>query len=68
MNANSSRLTGLTNDLWIKWSETKEYWRDMKAREFEQHYLGELRPAVDKTADVIDKLDQLLNKIRKDCE
>jgi hypothetical protein len=68
MNANSSRLAGLTNDLWIKWSETKEYWRDMKAREFEQNYLGELRPAVDKTADVIDKLDQLLNKIRKDCE
>lgn len=68
MNAHAGRLSGLTNELWMKWQQTKELWQDAKSLEFEQNYLGELRPAVDKTVDVIEQLDKLLTKIRKDCE
>lgn len=68
MNANSSRLSGLTSELWAKWQQTKDLWRDKKALEFERDYLGELRPSVDKTVDVMEQLDKLLTKIRKDCE
>lgn len=68
MNANGSRISGLTSELWLKWQETKDLWQDQKALEFEQHYLSELRPSVDKTVDVIEQLDKLLTKIRKDCE
>lgn len=68
MNASGTRISGLTSELWLKWQETKELWQDQKALEFERNYLGELRPSVDKTVDVIEQLDKLLTKIRKDCE
>lgn len=68
MNAHGGRLSGLTSDLWQKWLATRDLWRDAKANEFERTYLAELRPAVDKTLDVMEQLDKLLTKIKKDCE
>jgi len=68
MNANGTRLAGITKDLWLQWQQTKEYWRDAKSQEFEQKYLDELVASVDKATAVIEDLDKLLMKIRKDCE
>ena len=68
MNATGTRLGGLTKDLWGHWQQTKAYWRDTKSEEFERKYLEELRTSVDKTVGVIEQLDKLLAKIRKDCE
>jgi hypothetical protein len=68
MNANATRLSGITKDLWRQWQQTKVYWRDSKAQEFEDKYLAELILSVDKTLGVIEQLDKLLQKIRKDCE
>jgi hypothetical protein len=63
-----SRLVAITKELSLKWDETKNYWRDAKSREFQQQYMAELFANVDKTVTVIEKLDELLNKVRKDCE
>jgi len=52
----------------LRWAETKEYWKDAKSREFEQRYMTELFARVDKTAMVIEKLDELLNRVKSDCE
>jgi hypothetical protein len=68
MNANASRLSGLTKDLWRHWEQTREYWQDAKSQEFEQKFLAELVASVDKTVNVIDQLDKLMTKIRRDCE
>ncbi|MGA2659319.1 MAG: hypothetical protein ABSH34_17585 [Verrucomicrobiota bacterium] len=68
MNANASRLSGITKDLRGQWQQTKAYWRDSKAQEFEEKYLAELFASVDKTVGVIEQLDKLLQKIRSDCE
>lgn len=68
MNANGTRLSGLTKELWVQWQQTKAYWRDVKCQEFEAKYLGELTSSVDKTVGIIEQLDKLLQKIRKDCE
>ena len=68
MNANGTRLAGITKDLWLQWQQTKEYWRDAKSQEFEQKYLDELVASVDKATAVIEDLDKLLMKIRKDSE
>lgn len=68
MSANSARLDGLTKDLWVQWQQTRQYWRDAKADEFERKYMQELAAAVDKTVVVMEELDKLLAKIRKDCE
>jgi hypothetical protein len=68
MNANGTRLAGITKDLWTEWQQTKQYWRDAKSEEFERKFLEELRASVDKTVTVIEQLDKLITKIRKDCE
>ena len=68
MNAGGSRLETLTRELRLQWLQTKEYWDDAKSREFEQKYLQELFAAVDRSVAVMDELDKVVSKIRKDCE
>ena len=62
------RLLGASKELALKWEETKNYWRDEKSAEFEHKYLQELFVSVNKAIGVIDKLDELLKKVRSDCE
>jgi hypothetical protein len=68
MSASGSRLEALTKDLRVQWSRTKEYWTDAKSREFEHKYLEELLASVDRAVLVIDQLDKLILKIKRDCE
>lgn len=68
LNASKSRLASLTKDLSAKWRETREYWRDDRAREFDQRYMDDLLASVTHTLNSIDTLERLLNQIRADCE
>ena len=68
MNANGTRLAGATRELCLQWQQTRNSWRDAKSQEFEAQYLSELVATVDKSVAVIEQLDKLLSKIRKDCE
>jgi hypothetical protein len=63
-----SRLATVTKELYLQWNETKNYWRDEKSVEFERRYLEELFIGIDRTVTVIEKLDELLKKVRSDCE
>ena len=68
MTGSSSRLGALTKALSSQWEQTKDSWRDAKAREFERKYIEEVVTNVDRAVAVIDQLDKLLTKIRTDCE
>ena len=68
LNANKSRLAAATRELALQWERTKNYWRDQKSAEFEKKYLEELFLYSDKAVMVIEKLDELLKKVRSDCE
>ena len=68
MNANGTRISALTRDLWLRWQETKDHWRDLKAAEFENKYMADLLPTVDKTVAAIEQVDKMLTRIKKDCE
>ncbi|SPE52922.1 conserved hypothetical protein [Verrucomicrobia bacterium] len=68
MNANGTRLSGITKDLWNQWQLTKQDWPDAKSQEFERKYLQELISSVDKAVTVIEQLDKVVAKIRSDCE
>jgi len=68
MNSSGSRLSAITKELGRQWQQTKEYWQDRKSQEFERKYLEDLLASVDKTVTVIEQLDKLVMKIRKDCE
>lgn len=62
-----NQLGALMKQLMGQWSETKIHWRDSKAGEFEKRYLAELVDNVNASMVVLDKLDETLGKIRKDC-
>jgi hypothetical protein len=68
MSGSAAKVTALTRDLSNKWQNTKNYWRDAKAQEFERQYIEELLNSVDKAATVMEQLDKLIAKIRHDCE
>lgn len=68
MSPSGTRLAALTKELHIQWHQTKQSWHDEKAREFEQQFLSELFATVDKTVTVIEQIDKLIAKIKKDCE
>ena len=68
MSASGARLEALTKELRAQWFRTKEYWTDAKCAEFEARYLEELFSSVDRAVLVIDQLDKLVAKIKKDCE
>jgi len=68
MKASGSRLAGLTKELRAQWQDTKNYWKDAKSQEFERRYMEELLASVDRAVTVIEQLDKLATKIRKDCE
>ncbi|MFZ1072178.1 MAG: hypothetical protein WAO21_01965 [Verrucomicrobiia bacterium] len=63
-----NRLVSLSKGLATRWGETKNYWKDAKSLEFEQRYMTELFANVDRTVIVLEKLDEILAKVRKDCE
>jgi uncharacterized protein YeaO (DUF488 family) len=68
LSGSKNRLVAITKELSNRWDETKNYWRDAKAQEFEQRYMAELFANVDKTVTVMEKLHELLTKVRNDCE
>ena len=68
LSGNKGRMIGLTRDLLLRWGETKNFWRDAKSEEFERRFIAELDASVGRTALIIDKLDELLKKVRSDCE
>lgn len=68
LNGNKSRLTGLTREISLRWADTKNHWRDARSAEFEQRFMQELLPRVNKATTAIEKLDELFKRIRKDCE
>jgi len=68
MSASGARLEALTKDLRVRWQQTREYWVDAKSLEFEHKYLEELFASVDRAVMVIEQLDKVILKIKKDCE
>ena len=68
LSGSRSRLAAISKELSLRWHETKTHWRDVKCQEFERRYIDELLARVDKTVTVIEKLDQVLAQIKRDCE
>ena len=66
--ASGARLTALTKELLNRWQQTRECWRDAKAREFEDRYLLELDSMVRSATTSIANLEEVIRKVRSDCE
>ena len=68
MSGSKSRLVGLTQEISLQWAETKNYWRDAKSEEFERLFMADLSALVNRTVVVLSHLDELLKKVRSECE
>jgi hypothetical protein len=68
MTAAQNRLTALTRELLAEWANTKQYWRDAKATEFEKRYLAELESAVNIAGANLEPLERVLKQIHEDCD
>ncbi len=68
LSGNKGRLVGLTRDISLEWAETKNYWRDVKSEEFDRRFMAELSVHVGRAVLVLEQMDELLKKVRSDCE
>jgi hypothetical protein len=68
LSGNKGRLVGLTRDISLEWAETKNYWRDVKSEEFDRRFMAELSVHVNRAVLVLEQMDELLKKVRSDCE
>ena len=68
ISANGRALAIATKDLLLRWEETKQFWQDAKASDFEQEYLTQLQIAVDRATPVFEELDKLVTRVRSECE
>lgn len=68
LRGSSANLAQAVKDLSIRWEETGKHWRDVKSQQFEKDYLENLPNVAARAASVIEEIDQILRKIKKDCE
>lgn len=68
MVATRTRLATLTKILANDWHNTKEQWQDKQALHFQKQYIEGLLQNVTSTIEIIEKLDKLISKVKKDCE
>lgn len=68
LDATRARLVGLTRELSARWRETRDLWTDAKRDEFEERFLAPLWAGVDRADTALEQLDELVSKVRKDCE
>jgi hypothetical protein len=55
-------------DLRDKWGDTKEYWDDQVAQDFEKNHIAPLEGLVKRNIVGMDKLAEALGKIRRACD
>ena len=68
LSGNKGRLVGLTRELSLQWSETQTHWHDAKSEEFDRKFMVELSAHVNRAVVVLEQLEELLKKVRSDCE
>lgn len=68
LSASKAKLAKSTKELMLKWQGTNNYWNDRKSAEFEKQYLAALPDSVSAALTIIEEIEKLLNKVRKDCE
>ncbi len=64
----ATNLDEAVRELALHWQNTRNYWRDAKALEFERQYLEKLPQTVMRAKSIMEEMDLVLRKVRQDCE
>lgn len=68
VSTNGKVVLSATRELARKWEQTKHYWSDAKAAEFERAYLADLFSDVERAMPILEELDRLIVNVRSQCE
>ncbi len=66
--ASANAINEATRDLSLEWRHTRNYWRDAKAKNFEEVYLEKLPSLVMQAKNALEELNNVLRKVRTECE
>ncbi len=66
--ASAVKLTKSTKSFLQAWDQAKTSWRDAKQREFEKNYIESLPDDISAAIRVIEEIDKIITKARRDCE
>ena len=66
--ASAVKLTKSTKVFMQSWDQVKGYWSDGRQREFEKEYIESLPDDVSAAIRVIEEIDKILTRARRDCE
>ena len=66
--ANAKAIQAATRELARKWDETRQFWTDAKSAEFERAYLAELFTQVERSVPVMEELEKIVQRVRRECE
>ena len=61
------KLYTAMKDLAARWEETKDQWQDAVRQEFEEKQWEPLEPHVKAALSAMDRMDQVLVRVRNDC-
>jgi hypothetical protein len=67
MSQGSARLGHCLKSLRESWESAKERWSDSVSRDFEKNHLNPLEQNASTAVHGMDKLSEILRKIRQDC-
>lgn len=62
------QLVQAMKQLSVKWEQTRVSWHDVKSAEFEEKFLTELPQHIQRAADAMGEIEDILRKARSDCE
>ena len=68
MSAHSGRLQHAIKHLRESWDRARESWDDQNARDFEKNHLMPIEQLTRSTMVGMDKLSEVLQKLKKACE
>lgn len=64
----AAQLIQAMKELSVEWGQTKEHWRDIKSREFEEKFLSELPVQINRAVAAIEEIEAIMRKVHSDCE
>lgn len=64
----SAGLDDAVKHLNLAWQRTRQDWHDVKSEQFELQFLNKLPVVTSQARNVIEEIDALIRKVRKDCE
>ena len=62
-----TRLQQTLKELMLRWEKANVDWDDQVSREFKETYLNQLDSKVKTTMDSMEKMSELLRRLKRDC-